>query len=107
MSKSKGYEQSFLYAQGEPAIVSSDQSGNARSVWSAIHVFQAEHPEQWIAMAREVFDLRGPRDAALLQAEGVMAKIEETASCEFPVTNKLPIKVYIDRGKKFAVEVWR
>lgn len=107
MSKSKGYEHRFLYAQGEPAIVACDNGGKARSVWSAIHVFQVEHPEQWIEMAREIFKLRGPRDAALLQAEGVMAEIEDTASFEVPASASEPMKVYIDKGKRFAVEVWR
>lgn len=98
------YEQSFLYAAGEPDRVALDQSGNPRSVWSAIHAFQADHPKMWIAMAQQVFGLRGPRDAALLMAEGVMARIEETAKCDL---TQNPAKVYIDREKRFYVEVYQ
>ncbi len=98
------YQASFLYAPGEPHSVAAENSGDARSVWSAIHVFQAEHPDAWIRMARECFDLKGPKDAALLQAEGVMFKIEETAACD--VTGDVT-RVFIDGGKKFWVEVRR
>ena len=95
------YKNEFLYARCEPAEV--DDMDRPRSVWSAIHAMQDQRPEAWRAMAEEVFELRGPRDSALLMAEGVMAKIVETGAVD---QRQNPARVFVDKRRRHYVEVW-
>jgi hypothetical protein len=54
-------------------------------------------------MAEEVFELRGPRDAALLMVEGVMAQIVETGIVD---QRQNPARVFVDQRRRHYVEVW-
>lgn len=91
------YTQEFLYGDLTTG------SERPTTVWDAIHAMQDQRPEAWRAMACEVFELKGPRDAALLQAEGVMDAIIETEAVD---VTRQPTRVYIDKSKRHWVEVY-
>jgi len=95
------YGPELIYARGEPYFAEPDLE-RPHSVWSAIHALQANEPERWAAMARELYGLRRRSDAAKVMAEGVLWKIKAVNTCEG--TN--PVRIWIDPEGKHWVEVY-
>lgn len=105
MSYDLSFSPEFFLGEGEPYDTNElclNSRGKPTSVWSAIHKMQEERPDEWKAMAREVFGL-SEKDSALLMAEAVLDKVQETNTCS---NLKSPVRVWIDASGDYTLEVW-
>lgn len=98
MSYELSFSPEFFFAEGEPYDALSDLDRPC-SVWAAIEAMRLNRPEEWHALAVEVFDLPG----VYLTAESVLDKIRETDSCS---NLNSPVEVWIDSEGYHTVLVY-
>lgn len=99
MSYELGFSPEFFLAPGEPYDVNVEPTRKPVSVWQAIVSMRELQPTNWKELAKEVFDL----EPKLLTYEMVFDMVKKTNTCS---NLSIPVRVWIDGGAVFQLNVW-
>ena len=91
-----------MLSAGEPWFAEANTE-HPTSIWSATVALKTQDEEAWRMIARDLFELRRKKDAALLLPEAVLFMAAETNRAD---DHGAWLAVWIDDEGKYKLKVW-